>query len=67
MKTIHNEKFTALVAGIELIPLIINMAAWSNKHNIFDAHTIEFLKPLQENNNLALKAFIKKLKLAHLN
>ena len=65
----HSQRkiYSLTAAGIELVPLIINMAAWSNKHNIFDAHTIEFLKPLQENNNLALKAFIKKLKLAHLN
>ena len=65
----HSQRkiYSLTAAGVELIPLIINMAAWSNKHNIFDAHTIEFLKPLQENNNLALKAFIKKLKLAHLN
>ena len=40
------------------------MAAWSNRHNIFDAYTIEFPKPLQENNNLALKAFIKKLRIS---
>lgn len=65
----HSQRkiYSLTAAGIELIPLIINMAAWSNKHNIFDAHAIEFLKPLQENNNLALKAFIEKLKLAHLN
>lgn len=54
-------------AGIDLTPLIIDMASWSNKHNIFDAHTIEFLKPLQERDNPALEEFIKKLKIEHLN
>ena len=54
-------------AGIDLVPLIIGMAAWSNKHHIFDAHTIEFLKPLQEKNNPALEGFIKKLRKKHLN
>ena len=54
-------------AGIDLVPLIISMAAWSNKHHIFDAHTIEFLIPLLENNNLALEGFVEKLKKEHLN
>lgn len=53
-------------AGIDLVPLIIGMATWSTKHSIFDAHTIEFLKPLQENKNLALDQFLEKLKREHL-
>ncbi len=54
-------------AGIDLVPLIISMATWSNKHHIFDAHTIEFLKPLQEKNNPALEEFVEKLRNEHLN
>ncbi|XDZ66032.1 winged helix-turn-helix transcriptional regulator [Alphaproteobacteria bacterium LSUCC0684] len=53
-------------AGIDLVPIIIGMAVWSTKHHIFDAHTIEFLKPLQEKNNPALDEFIKKLGTEHL-
>jgi len=54
-------------SGIDLVPLIISMAAWSSKHHIFDAHTIEFLKPLQEKNNPALEGFVEKLRKEHLN
>ena len=53
-------------AGIDLIPLIIGIAAWSNKHNIFDAHAIEFLEPLQDNKNEALANFIQDLEIEHL-
>ena len=53
-------------AGIDLVPLIIDMAAWSNKHHIFDAHTIEFLKPLQEKNSPALDEFLSNLRKEHL-
>ena len=53
-------------AGIDLVPLIITMAAWSNKHHIFDAHTFELLKTLQEKNNSALEEFLEKLRKEHL-
>jgi DNA-binding HxlR family transcriptional regulator len=53
-------------AGIDLVPLIISMAAWSSKHHIFDAHTIEFLKPLQEKNNPALDKFLSNLRIEHM-
>lgn len=52
-------------AGIDLVPIIIEMAAWSSKHNLFNTHTIEFLKPLQENQNYALQHFMGKLSEKH--
>ena len=54
-------------AGIDLVPIIIGMAAWSSTHHIHDAHSIEFLKPLQEKNNPALEEFVEKLRKEHLN
>lgn len=65
----HSQRkiYCLTIAGIELVPLIINMAAWSGKHNIFDAHTIDFLQPFQQKNNLALEEFVEKLKTEHLN
>jgi DNA-binding HxlR family transcriptional regulator len=54
-------------AGIDLVPIIIGMAAWSTTHHIHDAHSIEFLKPLQEKNNPALEEFVEKLRKEHLN
>ena len=53
-------------AAIDLVPIIISMAYWSNKHQILDSHTIEFLKPLQEKNNPALEEFVNKLRKEHL-
>jgi len=53
-------------AGIDLVPLIISMAAWSSKHQILDPSTIEFLKPLQEKNNPALDKFLSNLRIEHM-
>ena len=53
-------------AGIELVPVIISMAAWSSKHQILDPSTIEFLKPLQEKNNPALDKFLSNLRIEHM-
>ena len=65
----HSQRkiYSLTIAGIELVPLIIDMAAWSSKHNVFDAHTIEFLLPFQKSNNAALEDFIERLKFEHLN
>lgn len=53
-------------AGIDLVPLIVGMAAWSTKHNVFDTDKIEFLEPLLNKNNSAMEEFIKKLGKEHL-
>lgn len=53
-------------AGIDLVPVIISMAGWSNKHQILDPGTIEFLKPLQEKNNPALDKFLSNLRIEHM-
>ena len=63
----HSQRkiYSLTEAGIDLVPIIIKMATWSSKHNLFDAHTIEFLKPLQDNHSYALQHFMKKLSENH--
>lgn len=63
----HSQRkiYCLTTAGIDLVPIIIDMSAWSAKHNVFQAHTIEFLKPLQEKNGVAFRNFIEKLTKEH--
>lgn len=65
----HSQRkiYSLTIAGIELVPLIVDMAAWSTRHNVFDAQTIGFLIPFQRLNNLALEDLIERLKFEHLN
>ena len=53
-------------AGIDLVPIMVAMAAWISKHDIFNSDTIQFLEPLQNKNNAAMEAFLKKLRHDHL-
>ena len=53
-------------AGIDLVPIMVAMAAWTSEHDMFNSDIIQFLEPLQNKNSLAMEAFLEKLSQDHL-